>query len=587
MIQSASQQRHRARLDRVQLPGFELKRRLGDGGMANTYLAVQAQPERVVALKLLNLGGRHSDVRGREKLLESFNAEGAIVASLCHRHIVELFGVGSAPGWLYQYMEYAGGGDLGSRIQTGISPVESLDVIIAMAQALDHAHTAGVLHRDVKPSNILFRRDGTALLADFGIAKQVRVARESTTVGMLFGSPLYMSPEQIESRELDGRTDLYSLGIVLFELLTGRPPYHHSSALAVMMMHTQEPVPVLPVPLVPLQPLVDGLLAKDRDHRFHCGQAAVDVAVALRDEMVATAVGGGRATGSGETKRAKHSKSEAARREALVGWHRRMLDRGRLRLPCAPANAASLAALAERLTASPTLGPTEHAEVLAALARDPMCAAQLLRTANGAYFGARGEVASLSDALGALGATGSMYVTGIVEDVCSALSRLDETGRQLVDRVNRRSHRVFEIGCLLGPPELDRDLLRLGSLLHAVGPFSLIQERSRLALVEVHEYLEPARSEPAGGSIVDEITVLILRQWQIPTRLVALVASSARWLPRPGRDVAGLLGAARYIAGYTNPDAAIAAGLLDGPRAERLGLDRVALERCFGVLAEG
>jgi len=257
----------------MEIPGFQIQKTIGRGGMATVYLAVQESLGRSVVLKTINTAEAESETYG-ERLVN----EARIIAALRHPHIITIYDVGATEELVYIAMEYVDGGDLDARIRTGLEPVEALDILSKVASALDFAHREGVVHRDVKPANILFRRDGTPVLTDFGIAKRTRVDSELTSTGTILGSPYYMSPEQTEGTSLDGRTDVYSLGIIFYEMLTGRRPYVGDSAIKVLVQHLQSPVPTLPGELERFQPLLRRMLAKNRDERFPHAKALAEAA---------------------------------------------------------------------------------------------------------------------------------------------------------------------------------------------------------------------------------------------------------------------------------------------------------------------
>jgi serine/threonine-protein kinase PpkA len=165
-------------------------------------------------------------------------------------------------------MEYIEGGDLKARLGQPLPPREALEIIRQVALGLEVAHRAGIVHRDVKPANILFRKDGTPVLSDFGIAKRLTVDQELTSTGVFLGSPNYMAPEQAQQGVVDGRADIYALGIILFEMLTGAKPYQSESVLEVILKHRNEPVPRLPGELAAYQPLLELMMAKNRNQRF-------------------------------------------------------------------------------------------------------------------------------------------------------------------------------------------------------------------------------------------------------------------------------------------------------------------------------
>ncbi len=239
--------------------------------MATVYLAIQESLGREVVLKCMD-----SDRDSEKDFIGRFLNEGRIIASLSHPHIITVHDIGTVEDMVWIAMEYVDGGDLKTRIEERrMPPEEALDLVAKVARALGYAHQHGIVHRDIKPANILFRRDGTALLTDFGIAKQTTVDSELTSTGTILGSPFYMSPEQAEGLLVDGRTDIYSLGVILYELLTGERPYLGDTAIKVIMQHIQSPVPKLPARLKRYQPLIDRMMAKDRDKRIPDAEALV------------------------------------------------------------------------------------------------------------------------------------------------------------------------------------------------------------------------------------------------------------------------------------------------------------------------
>ncbi len=264
----------------MEIPGFDVKRTIGRGGMATVFLAIQQSLDREVVLKTLNT--THDETGD---FFERFLKEGRIIASLRHPHIVTIFDIGTADDLVYITMEYVDGGDLRAKIDNRLAPVRGLDLLTKIGQALEYAHKKGIVHRDVKPANILFRSDGTPLLSDFGIAKDFTVDKELTSTGTILGSPFYMSPEQAEGLPVDGRTDIYSLGIIFYEMLTGEKPYEGDSAIKVIMKHIQSPVPRLPPELDQFQPLLNRLMCKNRDKRIpDAGQLVTEVEE-LREEV--------------------------------------------------------------------------------------------------------------------------------------------------------------------------------------------------------------------------------------------------------------------------------------------------------------
>jgi serine/threonine-protein kinase PpkA len=249
------------------IPGYRLLRVLGSGGMATVYLSHQDSVDREVALKLMS---RHllTDPRFAERFLR----EARIAAKLQHRHIVSIFDVGLADEQPFIAMEYLSGGQVMPREGEPLSEDAALRCISEIALALDYAHGKGFIHRDVKPDNILLREDGSSVLSDFGIARTVDSATMMTKTGSIVGTPFYMSPEQLRGKEVDGRADLYSLGVVFFQLLTGKVPYTASDSLAIGIMHMTAPLPRLPAHLQHLQPLLDRMLQKEANDRLQSGR---------------------------------------------------------------------------------------------------------------------------------------------------------------------------------------------------------------------------------------------------------------------------------------------------------------------------
>lgn len=247
----------------MDIPGYRIERRIGKGGMASVYLAIQESLDRPVALKILD-----ASFLDDPQFSERFLDEGRIIASLNHRNVITIHDVGIVESAHYISMEYVEGGDLVQRIAEGMDWQSAVAIVEAMGECLHFAHQAGVVHRDVKPANILFRTDGTPLLTDFGIAKRLRTTSDLTVAGSVLGTPSYLSPEQAQGKPVDGRTDLYSLGIILYEMLIGARPYDAETDIAIIFRHLQDPIPRLPRELAHLQPLLDRMLAKRPKDRF-------------------------------------------------------------------------------------------------------------------------------------------------------------------------------------------------------------------------------------------------------------------------------------------------------------------------------
>jgi tetratricopeptide (TPR) repeat protein len=246
----------------IEIPGYTVHGRLGKGGMAEVYLATQQSLHRKVAVKvLLNAGDQEFNTR--------FIQEGHIVASLHNPSIITIYDINKlADGRFYMAMEFVPGGDLAQHKGQVFEPERALAIVRQIAGALAVVHGKGLIHRDIKPANILFRNDGTAVLTDFGIAKDMQIDSELTHFGVAVGSPAYSSPEQTQCQRLDARSDIYSLGLILLEMLTGSNPYRGSNYTQTVLNQVQMPVPVLPGHLAMFQALLERMLTKDPAQRL-------------------------------------------------------------------------------------------------------------------------------------------------------------------------------------------------------------------------------------------------------------------------------------------------------------------------------
>ncbi|HAO32294.1 MAG TPA: protein kinase [Candidatus Competibacter sp.] len=248
----------------IDIPGYTILRQIGEGGMATVYLAVQESLGRQVALKVMR------STRGNaEHFIDRFLKEARIIAQLQHPQIITIYDFGSHDGQSYFSMEFLPEGTLAQQIADGLSPERAQAIIRSICPALAYAHRQGIIHRDIKPQNILFRQDGAPVLSDFGIAKTLDADdTQLTAPGLAIGSPTYMSPEQITGKKLDNRSDLYSLGIVFYEMLVREPPYRSDDIFGIAMMHCTQPIPRLPDNVNRYQSLLQKLLAKNPTERF-------------------------------------------------------------------------------------------------------------------------------------------------------------------------------------------------------------------------------------------------------------------------------------------------------------------------------
>lgn len=265
------------------IPGYTILKQLGRGGMAAVYLALQESIDREVALKIM-LPQLSID----ETFSARFLREARISAKLAHPNIVSVFDVGVSGNTHYISMEYHPGGDLKALMKQGVSVEQTLHIIKEIASALDFAGKKGFVHRDIKPENILFSQTGSAVLADFGIARATEKDTQLTATGSIIGTPQYMCPEQIQGKHVDNRSDLYSLGVVFYQMLTGKVPYTGDSAVSIGIKHISEPIPALAQSLSKYQSFLEKTMAKDPEHRWKNGSEMVTTLDALQADETGT-----------------------------------------------------------------------------------------------------------------------------------------------------------------------------------------------------------------------------------------------------------------------------------------------------------
>lgn len=248
--------------------GYELVRTLSEGDVASVYLTRERAKGRMAVLKVL----RQVPDSGGEKHFDRFLQEYELIARVNHPNVVRIFGLGVADDHAYIAMEYCSHGSLKRRISEGVAGDQAFEWMKVIAGALGALHAVGIYHRDLKPTNVMFREDESLVLIDFGLAKQAHFKAGITGTGAIFGTPYYMSPEQGEGNPVDQRSDIYSLGIVFYEMLTGQKPYDGHTAMAVIIQHRDAPLPQLPRPLRRFQPALVRMLAKDPADRFQSAE---------------------------------------------------------------------------------------------------------------------------------------------------------------------------------------------------------------------------------------------------------------------------------------------------------------------------
>jgi CheY-like chemotaxis protein/tRNA A-37 threonylcarbamoyl transferase component Bud32 len=249
---------------RIRIPGIKVLRLIGEGGMARVYLAAREGDDEPLVVKILR-----REVLSNRTALERFMEEYSLVERIQSRHVARIYGHGNAEDHAYLVMEFFEGGDLNRRLAgKPVDPNEALRIFRELMLALGEIHEKGILHRDLKPQNLMFREDGTLAILDFGIAKQIDATVDRTNAGEILGTPRYMSPEQVQGRVLDLRTDIYSAGVLLYQMLTGRHLFEGETAMEVALHHLNTPAPSLPNELERYQRFMDKLIEKDRDARF-------------------------------------------------------------------------------------------------------------------------------------------------------------------------------------------------------------------------------------------------------------------------------------------------------------------------------
>jgi tRNA A-37 threonylcarbamoyl transferase component Bud32 len=273
---SSAAGRDTQRFGDVFIRGYRRIRRVANGATTDLFLAESERAGVLVVLKIARdrQGDREQPVDSFRRFLQEYE----IAQRVASDAVVRLYDLGVSDEHAWLVMEYFARGDLRRRMKGRLTPREALKFAAAIAHALAAIHAGGVLHRDLKPGNIMLREDGSIALIDFGLSKDAALALDITETGTIFGTPHYMSPEQGHAEALDERSDLYSLGIILYEMLTREKPYRAENPMAIVYKHRKDALPLLPTKFAQVQPVLERLLAKDPADRY---ASAIEAASAL------------------------------------------------------------------------------------------------------------------------------------------------------------------------------------------------------------------------------------------------------------------------------------------------------------------
>ena len=248
----------------INIPGYSIRKEIAKGGMSTVLLAKRLEDDLDVVLKVLYTKGLE-DSSGLKRFIQEYD----LLSAMNHPHVIRIYERAFASEFAYIALEYLPQGDLSKRISEGISTETAMSYLRQIALGLGAIHKLNIIHRDLKPGNILFHDDGTLTITDFGTAKIISDKMMDITMkNMVVGTPHYMSPEQCTGKKIDRRSDIYSLGVLFYQMLTAKMLFTANSITKLIQSHINDPIPALPANLSKYQPLIEGMLAKDPDERF-------------------------------------------------------------------------------------------------------------------------------------------------------------------------------------------------------------------------------------------------------------------------------------------------------------------------------
>jgi len=270
------------RLVLIEISGYKIIKEIGHGGMSTVYLAIQKSVYRYVALKAMSSHLVHD-----ETFTKRFLSEARIAARFRHPNIISILDVNVVDGVPYIAMEYVPGGELSTERIKSMSLTEKLSVLVQIADALGFLHKQNFVHRDIKPANILFREDNSVVLTDFGVARDQTATSGMTLTGYIIGTPHYLSPEQAQGGAVDARSDLYSLGVLMFRVLTTRLPYIADDAISICTMHVHADIPDLPKEFKKFDQIIKKAMAKLPEDRFQSANEFIDNLISVTGSKTA------------------------------------------------------------------------------------------------------------------------------------------------------------------------------------------------------------------------------------------------------------------------------------------------------------